>query len=79
MQVREAVLLPFNSYLGVPGGASDKESACQCRRRGFDPWVEEIPWRRKWQPTPIFLPGKSHGQREPGGLWSIGLQRVEHD
>jgi len=35
----------------------------QCRRPGFDPWVRKILWRRKWQPTPIFLPGKSHGQR----------------
>ena len=38
----------------------------QCRRRrrcGFDPWVRKIPWRRKWQPTPVFLPGESHGQR----------------
>ena len=33
------------------------------RRCGFDPWVSEIPWKRKWQPTPVFLPGKSHGQR----------------
>ena len=30
---------------------------------GFDPWVGKIPWRRKWQPTPVFLPGKPHGQR----------------
>jgi len=30
---------------------------------GFDPWVGKIPWRRKWQSTPVFLPGKSHGQR----------------
>ena len=36
-----------------------KESACQCTRRGFDPWVGKIPWRRKWQPTPVFLPGES--------------------
>ena len=33
------------------------------RRCGFDPWVRKIPWRRKWQPTPIFLPGESHEQR----------------
>ena len=51
---------------------SGKEPASQCRRRGFDPWVRKIPWRRKWQPTPVFLPGKSHGQRSlascsPGG------------
>ena len=48
---------------------SSKTSACnaevhlQCRRHGFDPWVRKIPGRRKWQPTPVFLPGKSHGQR----------------
>ena len=30
---------------------------------GFDPWVRKIPWRRKWQPTPVFLPGKPYGQR----------------
>ena len=34
----------------------------QCRRLGFDPWVGKIPWRRAWQPTPVFLPGKSHRQ-----------------
>ena len=35
----------------------------QCRRPGFDPWVRKIRWRRAWQPTPVFLPGESHGQR----------------
>ena len=40
-----------------------KESACQCRRHHSDPWTRKIPWRRKWQPTPVFLPGKSYGQR----------------
>ena len=52
--------------MGLPGEASDKEPACQCRRHkrhGFDPWVGKIPWRRAWQPTPIFLPGESHWQR----------------
>ena len=34
-----------------------------CRTPGFDPWVGKIPWRRAWQPTPLFLPGESHGQR----------------
>ena len=42
---------------------SGKELACQFRRHGFDPWLGKIPWRRKWKPTPVFLPGKSHGQR----------------
>ena len=40
-----------------------KEFACQCRRLRFNPWVRKIPWSRKWQPTPVFLPRKFHGQR----------------
>ena len=45
---------------------SGKESACQCRRHRFNPWVRKIPWSRKWQPTLVFLPGKSHGQSLEG-------------
>ena len=41
---------------GFPDGASGKESACQSRRYRFDSWVGKIPWRRKWQPAPVFLP-----------------------
>ena len=48
---------------GFPGGPSDKEPTCQCRRCSFDPWVGKIPWRREWKPTPVSLPGESHGQR----------------
>ena len=61
---------------------SGKEPACQCRRNkrhGFDPWVRKIPWRRAWQPTPKFLPGESSWTKEPGGLWSMGSQRVRHN
>ena len=46
--------------------ASGKEPACQCRRRKrpeFDPWVGNIPWKREWKPTPVFLPGEFHEQR----------------
>ena len=60
---------------GFPGGASGKESACQfsrCRRCGFDPWNGKIPWRRKWQPPAVFLPGKSHGQRSLAGFSALG-------
>ena len=44
------------------GWLSGKESSRQCRIHGFDPWVEKIPWRREWLPTPVFLPGEFHGQ-----------------
>ena len=50
-----------------------KEPTCQGRRhkrRGFDPCVRKIPWRRAWQPTPVFLPGESHGQRSLVGIES---------
>ena len=59
---------------GFPGGASGKEPAYQCRRPkrcGFEPWVGKIPWRRTWQPTPVFLLGESHGQ---GSLMGCGPQ-----
>ena len=48
---------------GLSKWLNGKESACQGRRCGFDPWVGKIPWGRKWQPTPVFLPEKSHGQK----------------
>ena len=51
---------------------SGKESVCQCRRRGLVPWVGKIPWRRKWQPTPVFLPGKSRER----GVWQATVYRV---
>ena len=54
----------------LPWWRSGKESACQCRRHkrhGFDSWVRKIPWSMKWQLIPIFLPGKSHGQRSLSG------------
>ena len=46
--------------------ASNKKPDCQhrrCKGRRFDPWIGKIPWRRAWQPTPVFLPGESQGQR----------------
>ena len=52
---------------GLPWWLHGKEFTCQCKRCRFDHWVRKITWRRKWQPTPVFLPGKSHGQRH---LWA---------
>ena len=51
----------FISIYLLPRWLSSKESMCQCRRCRFNPWVGKIFWRRKWQPTPEFLPEKSHG------------------
>ena len=68
--------------MSFPGGLSGKESICQCRKHkrcGFDPWVRKISYRRKWQPTPVFLPGESHGQRSLIRLQFLGSQRVRHD
>ena len=53
----------FKINLELPWRLSVKESARQSRKCGFDPWVRKIPWRKKWQLIPIFLPWKSHGQR----------------
>ena len=58
---------------------SGKESTCQCRRHRFSLWVGKIPWRRKWQPTPLFLPGKSHRQRSLMGYSPWFHKRVKHD
>ena len=65
--------------MGFPVGSSSKD-ACQCRgykRHGFDPWVRKIPWRKAWQPTPVFLPGVTHGQRGLAGYRPVGY-RVRH-
>ena len=60
---------------GFPGGTSGKEPPCQCRRcrrLGFDPWVRKIPWKKKWQPTPVFLPG----ELMDGGAWWAKVHRA---
>ena len=60
----------FSYRVRLPQWLNGKESTCRCRRLRFSLWVEKIPWRRKWQPTPVFLPGKSHGH---GSLASYSL------
>ena len=63
---------------GLPRCLSGKESACQGKRhrnRGFEPWVRKIPWWRKWQPTPVFFPGKFCGQRSLVGYSPCGSQK----
>ena len=66
--------------LKLPNGSTSKEPTCQCKRCtrcGFSPWVVKIPWRRKWQPTPVFLPGKSHGQRNLAGYSPWGRKELD--
>ena len=65
---------------GFLDGASGKKSAWQYRkrrRRGFDIRVGKIPWRRKYQPTPVFLPGKSHGQRSMAEYSLMELKKLD--
>ena len=106
------IALGVKAQRDFQGGATGKESTCQCRRYRFhswvgkipggehgnphqcsylenlpykagderpefNPWIRKIPWSRKWQPTPAFLPREFHGQRS--GLQPMGLQRVVHD
>ena len=59
-------LAGFSGTGGFPSSPNGKKPACQykrCKRHGFDPWVGEVCWRRKWPPTPVFWPAESHGQR----------------
>ena len=64
----------------LPGDASGKEPSYLCRRHkrgGFDCWVRKIPWRRAWQPTPVFLPGEFPGQRSLKGCSPQGRKETE--
>jgi len=64
----------------LPRWLGGKESICQCRRcreHRFDPWVGKIPWRKKWQPTPVFLLGKSHGQMSLAGYGAWGHKEMD--
>ena len=69
------------AVFGLRRRCSGKDYSCQCRRLkrlGFNPWVRKIPWRRKWQPTPVSLPGKSHAQKSLAGHSPWG-PRVRYD
>ena len=63
--------------VGFHGGSDGKESVCQCRRHGFDPWVRKICWRREWLSTAVVLPGESHGQRSLVGYRPWGCKELE--
>ena len=76
--------LPIKVKLQViwsfPGGSVIKNplaNAGRCRRRWFNPWVRKIPWKRKWQPTPVFLLSKSHVQRNLAGYSPQSLKELD--
>ena len=66
-------------HMGFPGGTSGKEPTCQCgdMRGRFNPWVGKIPWRKAWQPTQVFLPRKSRGQRILVGYSPYGHKELD--
>ena len=63
----------FHGWLG------GKEPTCEYRRHRFDPWVRNILWKGKWQPTAVFLSGKPHGQRSLEGYSPWGHKRVRYN
>ena len=71
------LLLHYMESWSFPGSSGVKESACNAGGPGCVPWVRKIPWRRKWLPTPIFLPGESHGQRSLAGYSSWGCKESD--
>ena len=71
-------LIAVASLVGCfPGGSDGKVSACNVGDQGSDPWVGKIPWRRAWQPTPVFLPGEAHGQRRLEGCSPWGQKESD--
>ena len=74
------MIRPLTLYVLYPGGTSDKESTYHSKRHKrceFDSWVGKIPCSRKWHHTPVFLPGKFHGQRSSAGYSSRGCKELD--
>ena len=73
-------LLVFDRNRGAvnfPGGSNSKSICLQCGRPRFNPWVGKIPWRRQWHPTPVLLPGNSHGRRSLVGCSPWGREESD--
>ena len=62
-----------HTHTYIPRWLTGKESACQCRRHSFNPWIWKLPWRRKWQSTSVFLPKKNPMD---GGAWQVTVHVV---
>ena len=79
LQLRQAVFITHAVNSRLPWWLRWLRICLQCGRPGLNPWVGKIPWKRTWQRTPVFLPGESRRTEEPGRLYSLGSQRVEHN
>ena len=79
--IKKNGIMPFAAtQADLPGGASGNGLTYQCKRWKrcrFDPWVRKITWRRKWQPTPVFLPGESYGQWSLVGYGPWGCKELD--
>ena len=80
-QDRPAAVILFyffhSSIVALPGDSDGKEFSCSTEDLGLVPWVGKIPWRRERQPTPVFLPGESHGQRSLTGYNPRGHKELD--
>ena len=77
--VKNCLYLRYKTQ-GSPSGLAVKNLPAMqetCRRCGFTPWVRKIPWSKKWQPSPVFLPGKFHGQRSLSGCSPWGCKELD--
>ena len=79
LSIRVVLNTPHRVCEGFPGGSVVKNLSANAADISFNPWVGKIPWRRKWQPTPVFLLGKSHEQRSLAGYNPWGCKRVGHN
>ena len=77
IQLTEKSMSTAQTAKSFPGGSDGKESACNAGDRGSIPGVRKFLWRRKWQSTPVFLPGKSHGGRSLVGCSPWGRQESD--
>ena len=75
--MRDIIRKEVSCPMGFPGSSDGKESACSAGDLEFDPWVGKIPWRSKRLPTPVFLPGKSHGQTSLVGYSPRGHKELD--
>ena len=74
-KIQFIIFVPGSQSMGFPSSSDGKASACNAGDTGSIPGLGRFPWRRKWQPIPVFLPGEFHGQRSLAGyIQSMGLQ-----